>query len=51
MIINSLKKIYFVGITIRIILLIIGILMDNYFHITYTDIDYKVFSDGAKYIT
>lgn len=49
--IKSLRKIYVIGITIRILLLFLGIFMDNHFHISYTDIDYKVFTDGAKYVT
>lgn len=49
--INSLKKVYAIGISIRIFLLVLGIMMDKHFHITYTDIDYKVFTDGAKYVT
>ena len=49
--IKSLKKVYAIGISIRIFLLILGIVMDSHFHISYTDIDYKVFTDGARYVT
>jgi len=38
------------AILFRIVLYLVGILLDKYSY-GYTDIDYKIFSDGARYIT
>ena len=38
------------GLTARIVLLIVGIWMDRNTSVGFTDLDYKVFSDGAKYV-
>ena len=44
------KLIFFFAITIRITLFLIGVYVDNNSTSSYTDIDYKVFTDGAKYV-
>ena len=45
------KKILFFGMFVRIILLLISIAVDTNARGDYTDIDYKVVTDGAWYIT
>ena len=44
------KTIYGLGISTRVVLFLVGLYLDEY-SVGYTDIDYKVFSDGAKYVT
>lgn len=46
----SLKTIFGLGILIRILFLLIGLYMDLYSHVKFTDLDYKVVTDGAKYV-
>lgn len=45
------KQIYLIAVVLRVILFVISVIFDTYTTIGYTDIDYKVFSDGAKYVT
>ena len=40
-----------VAIGIRVVLFGVSIYLDNYTKVGYSDIDYKVFTDGAKYVT
>ncbi|VTZ67707.1 GPI mannosyltransferase 1, putative [Plasmodium chabaudi chabaudi] len=44
------KIIYFLGILIRVITYYYGLWQDNNLNVKFTDIDYYVFSDAAKYV-
>ena len=44
------KKITFLALLIRILLFLLGLYIDKYTPSSYTDIDYKVFTDGASYL-
>jgi phosphatidylinositol glycan class M len=44
------KLVFTLALMIRVILFLIGLYVDNYTSSSYTDLDYKVFTDGAKYI-
>lgn len=44
------KKVFLVSIIARVILFGVSIYLDNFTSTGYSDIDYKVFTDGAKYV-
>lgn len=46
----SVKTIFILGLAIRVILLLVGFIMDNYTTVRLTDIDYQVVTDGARYV-
>ncbi len=48
---KSTKPIYVLGLLIRIILFLIGVYMDKFTETDYSDIDYRIFTDGARYVT
>lgn len=45
------KHIYLAAFVVRLLLFFLSIIFDTYTTIGYTDIDYKVFTDGARYVT
>ena len=45
---KSLPLCLFVSITVRILMIYVSTLVDSYFHIQYTDVDYLVITDGSK---
>ncbi|CRG95898.1 GPI mannosyltransferase I, putative [Plasmodium gallinaceum] len=44
------KIIYFLGIFLRVIIYYYGLWQDNNLNVKFTDVDYYVFSDAAKYV-
>lgn len=47
---SSLKKHLFFSIVIRLLLIIYGEIQDQMSEVPYTDIDYRVVTDGARHI-
>ncbi len=47
----SSHKIHFLAISLKILLIIYGEYHDAHSSVKYTDIDYKVYTDAARYIT
>ncbi|KAL8809920.1 MAG: hypothetical protein Q9200_002998 [Gallowayella weberi] len=45
------KKVFFGAIALRVIFLLYGLLQDVYSPVKYTDIDYMVFTDAARYVS
>lgn len=40
-----------IGFMIRVLLVVYGHIHDHFFDVKYTDVDYRVFTDGAKYLS
>lgn len=44
------EQLFFVGAILRVVFFLFGLWQDKYMPVNYTDIDYVVFSDAAKYV-
>jgi phosphatidylinositol glycan class M len=48
--IPSPRTIILLGVAVRVVLLVVGIWLDQNTSVGFTDLDYKVFTDGARYV-
>lgn len=48
---SALYRLLLIGFLVRIVMIVVGEVLDGQWQLKYTDVDYHVFSDGARYVT